>query len=118
METAFRTLTCGEPRPEHVGREVTLSGWVHRRRDLGQLIFLDLRDRYGITQVVMDAQESSEAHGVASDVRSEFVVKVAGTLATRLPGTENRKLATGEVELRAGDDRDPVGREDAALPDQ
>jgi aspartyl-tRNA synthetase len=101
MRTSFRDVTCGDPGPEHVGREVALSGWVHRRRDLGQLIFLDLRDRYGITQVVIDAQESPEAHAVASGVRSEFVVQVRGTIATRLTGTENRKLPTGEVELRA-----------------
>ncbi len=100
MATSYRTLTCGDSRPDHVGREVTLSGWVHRRRDLGQLIFLDLRDRYGITQVVVDAQESPAAHAVASTVRTEFVVRVEGTLAARLPGTENPKLATGDVELR------------------
>ncbi|HEV8053854.1 MAG TPA: aspartate--tRNA ligase, partial [Candidatus Limnocylindrales bacterium] len=101
MRTAFRDLTCGDPRPEHVGRQVVLSGWVHRRRDLGQLIFLDLRDRYGISQVVVDAKESPQAHGVASGVRSEFVVQIRGTVAIRLPGTENARLATGEVELRA-----------------
>lgn len=101
METAFRTLTCGDARPEHVGRALSLAGWVHRRRDLGQLIFLDLRDRYGITQVVVDSQESREAHAVASTVRTEFVVRVEGILAERLSGTANPKLATGDVELRA-----------------
>ncbi|MDQ3869996.1 MAG: OB-fold nucleic acid binding domain-containing protein, partial [Chloroflexota bacterium] len=100
MSTAYRTLTCGDARTEHVGREVSLAGWVHRRRDLGQLIFLDLRDRYGITQVVFDAQESRDAHSVASTVRNEYVVRVQGSLARRLSGTENRRLATGEVELR------------------
>jgi aspartyl-tRNA synthetase len=74
---------------------------VHRRRDLGQLIFLDLRDRYGLTQVVIDARESPEAHAVASIVRTEFVLRATGTLARRLAGTENPKLETGEVELRA-----------------
>jgi aspartyl-tRNA synthetase len=101
MQTSLRDLTCGDARPEHVGRELALAGWVHRRRDLGQLIFLDLRDRYGITQVVIDAKESPEAHGAASGVRNEFVVHVRGTLAARMPGTENPKLATGAVELRA-----------------
>ena len=101
MRTSLRDLTCGEARPEHVGRSVTLSGWVHRRRDLGQLIFLDLRDRYGITQVVADARESPDAHRIASGVRSEFVISVTGTVATRIAGTENEKLATGDVELRA-----------------
>jgi aspartyl-tRNA synthetase len=101
METAYRTLTCGDARADHVGREVSLAGWVHRRRDLGQLIFLDLRDRYGVTQVVIDARESPEAHAVATTVRTEFVLRATGTLARRLAGTENAKLETGEVELRA-----------------
>jgi aspartyl-tRNA synthetase len=100
MHTTYRDLTCGEARREHIGRRLALAGWVHRRRDLGQLIFLDLRDRHGITQVVIDARESPAAHAAAGDVRSEFVVRVAGTVAARLPGTENAKLATGEVELR------------------
>ncbi len=103
MKTFYRDLTCGDARPEHIGREVTLSGWVNRRRDLGSLIFLDLRDRYGITQVVIDEKESAAAHATASDVRSEFVLRVHGTLAARLPGTENAKLATGALELRASD---------------
>ncbi|MGH2408574.1 MAG: OB-fold nucleic acid binding domain-containing protein, partial [Candidatus Limnocylindrales bacterium] len=62
METTYRDLTCGAPRREHIGRRLSLAGWVHRRRDLGQLIFLDLRDRYGISQVVIDATESPAAH--------------------------------------------------------
>ncbi|MFO1540530.1 MAG: aspartate--tRNA ligase [Chloroflexota bacterium] len=101
MKTSLRDLTCGDARPEAVGRTVSLAGWVHRRRDLGQLIFLDLRDRYGITQVVVDAQEAADAHGVASGVRTEYVVRVTGSIAARLAGTENPKLATGAVELRA-----------------
>ena len=101
MQTTFRDLTCGDARAEHVGRTTTLSGWVHRRRDLGQLIFLDLRDRYGITQVVVDAQEAPDAHAVASGVRSEYVVSVTGAISARLAGTENPKLATGTIELRA-----------------
>jgi aspartyl-tRNA synthetase len=101
MRTSLRDLTCGEARPEHVGREIALAGWVHRRRDLGQLIFLDLRDRYGITQVIVDAQEAADAHAVASEVRPEYVLRVEGAIARRLEGTENPKLATGEVELRA-----------------
>jgi aspartyl-tRNA synthetase len=101
MRTSYRDLTCADARPEHEGRSIALAGWVHRRRDMGQLIFIDLRDRYGITQVVVDAQESPEAHAIASDVRSEYVLRVEGTIARRLAGTENPKLATGEVELRA-----------------
>ncbi|MDQ3448593.1 MAG: aspartate--tRNA ligase, partial [Chloroflexota bacterium] len=101
MQTSFRDLTCGDARHEHAGRDLSLAGWVHRRRDLGQLIFLDLRDRYGITQVVIDAAESPQAHGIASTVRSEFTIRVSGSLALRLAGTENPKLATGQIELRA-----------------
>ncbi len=103
MDTSFRDMTCADPRSADAGRVVALAGWVNRRRDLGHLIFLDLRDRYGITQVVIDAQESPEAHSVASTVRPEFVIGVRGTIARRLPGTENGKLATGDVELRATD---------------
>jgi aspartyl-tRNA synthetase len=101
LRTSLRDLTCADARLEHVGRAISLSGWVDRRRDLGQLIFLDLRDRYGITQVVIDAQEAPEAHKVASAVRTEFVVRVEGTIAARLPGSENPRLPTGAVELRA-----------------
>src|SRR4249919_3195586 len=103
MHTSIRDLTCADPRPADAGRVVALAGWVHRRRDLAQLIFLDLRDRYGITQVVVDAQESPGAHEVASTVRPEFVLKVHGRIAARLAGTENARLATGDVELRASD---------------
>ncbi len=101
MQTSYRDLTCGDARPDHAGREVSLAGWVHRRRDLGQLIFLDLRDRYGITQVVVDAAQSPEAHRIASEVRNEYTVRVQGGVHRRLAGTENPKLPTGEVELRA-----------------
>jgi aspartyl-tRNA synthetase len=101
MKTAYRDITCADASLQLVGREVSLAGWVHRRRDMGQLIFLDLRDRYGITQVVIDAKESPEAHAAASEVRNEFVLRVRGTIAKRLEGTENPKLATGAVELRA-----------------
>ncbi len=101
VQTSFRDLTCGDARPEYAGRPVKLSGWVNRRRDLGNLIFLDVRDRYGVTQVVVDVSESPDAHTVASTVRNEFVVQAQGTLTTRLPGTENASLPTGQVELRA-----------------
>jgi aspartyl-tRNA synthetase len=101
LATPYRSHTCGELRASDAGSEVRLAGWVHRRRDLGQLIFLDLRDRYGITQVVVDAETAREAHGVASTLRSEDVVAVDGAIATRLAGTENAKLATGSIELRA-----------------
>jgi aspartyl-tRNA synthetase len=101
MRTSYRDITCDDARPAHEGRRVTLAGWVHRQRDLGQLVFLDLRDRYGITQVVADASESPEAHAVAGALRNEYVVQVEGRISRRLAGTENPRLATGEVELRA-----------------
>jgi aspartyl-tRNA synthetase len=102
-QTSFRTLTCADARLDAVGQPATLAGWVNRRRDLGQLIFLDLRDRYGITQVVIDNADSPEAHAVAESVRSEYVVRVSGTITKRLSGMQNDKLDTGEVELRATD---------------
>jgi aspartyl-tRNA synthetase len=101
MQTSYRTLTCADARLEHAGQSATLAGWVNRRRDLGHLIFFDLRDRYGITQVVIDAQESPLAHTVASSVRSEFVLRVSGVIAPRTAGSANARLATGQVELRA-----------------
>ena len=101
MKTSYRTLTCADARLDLAGQSVTLAGWVNRRRDLGQLIFLDLRDRYGITQVVIDAAESPVAHEVASGVRSEYVLRVQGTITPRTAGSENARLLTGQVELRA-----------------
>ena len=101
LATPYRTHTCGELRATDAGTVGRLSGWVHRRRDHGHLIFLDLRDRHGLTQVVIDAEESRAAHEAASRVRPEFVVTVDGTVARRLAGTENARLATGEIELRA-----------------
>ncbi len=103
MQTSYRTLTCVDARLEHAGKSATIAGWVNRRRDLGQLIFLDLRDRYGITQVVIDVAESPAAHEVASGVRSEYVLRVRGTIAPRTAGSENPRLATGQVELRASE---------------
>ncbi len=103
MQTSYRTLTCADARLDRAGQPATLAGWVNRRRDLGQLIFLDMRDRYGITQVVIDAAESPLAHEVASSVRSEYVLRVRGTIAPRTAGSENARLATGQVELRASE---------------
>jgi aspartyl-tRNA synthetase len=101
LATAYRTHTCGELRAADVGAQATLSGWVHRRRDMGSLIFIDLRDRHGLTQVVVDASEAKAAHEAAVGVRQEFVVRVTGSVAARRPGTENVRLATGAIELRA-----------------
>ena len=99
--STYRTHSCGELRAADAGREARLSGWVHRRRDHGQLIFLDLRDRYGVTQVVIDGADAPDAHAVASRVRPEFVVTAVGNVAKRLEGTENKRLETGEIELQA-----------------
>jgi aspartyl-tRNA synthetase len=101
LATSYRTHSAGQLRASDAGAKVRLAGWVHRRRDLGQLIFLDIRDRDGITQVVVDKAERPEVHAAASRVRTEFTVCVEGEVARRLAGTENPKLPTGEIELRA-----------------
>lgn len=97
----YRTHTCGEPRPEHAGQEVLLAGWVHRRRDHGPLIFIDLRDRYGITQVVFDAATAPEAHAVASEARAEYVMQVRGLVGSRPAESINPDIPTGAIEVRA-----------------
>ena len=103
LATPYRTHTAGQLRASDAGTDARLAGWVHRRRDHGRLIFLDIRDRHGITQVVIDRTASPVAHETASRVRSEYVVSVAGEVAPRLPGTENPRMPTGEIELRATD---------------
>jgi aspartyl-tRNA synthetase len=92
-------VTCGSLRAADAGESVTLNGWVHRRRDLGGLIFIDLRDRYGLTQVVFNPQVAPDAHRLASDLRNEYVLRVGGLVRRRPEGTENPKLATGEIEV-------------------
>ncbi len=101
LATPYRTHTDGELRASDAGSEARLAGWVHRRRDHGQLIFLDLRDRHGLTQIVVDQTDAPAAHEQASRIRPEYVVTVRGEVARRLPGTENPKLPTGDIELRA-----------------
>lgn len=101
LEVQYRTNTCGELNTENIGQPVTLAGWVNRRRDHGGLVFLDIRDRYGITQVICDPERSPEAHRVASELRSEYVIQVTGTVVHRLPGTENPHLSTGAIEVAA-----------------
>jgi aspartyl-tRNA synthetase len=97
----YRTHTCGELRPEHAGQETQLAGWVHRRRDHGPLIFIDLRDRYGLTQVVFDSATAPEAHAIASQARSEYVLQVRGLVGKRPDEAINPDLATGAIEVRA-----------------
>lgn len=84
----------------HLGQSVTLSGWVNRRRDHGGLIFIDLRDRFGITQLVFDPQKNPSIHSFAESLRSEWVISVKGSVIPRRPGMENLKLSTGEIEIQ------------------
>ncbi|MGB2582586.1 MAG: aspartate--tRNA ligase [Dehalococcoidia bacterium] len=99
--TALRTHYCGDLRKEHVGQEVTIAGWVNRRRDHGGLIFIDLRDREGIVQAVFNPETSAANHSIANELRNEYVVQVRGRVSLRPQGTDNRNLSTGDVELVA-----------------
>ncbi len=97
----YRTYTCGELRATHANQQVTLAGWVHRRRDHGGVIFLDLRDRYGIVQVTVNPNLSKETLDAVSNVRMEWVLQVTGTVQRRPAGMQNPKMQTGEVEVIA-----------------
>ncbi len=94
----MRSHYCGDLRAEHIGEDITLSGWVHRRRDHGGVIFLDLRDREGITQVVFDP-DREESFNLADSVRNEYVVEVRGTVRARPEGTANSEMGTGAIEV-------------------
>ncbi|MDY4041401.1 MAG: aspartate--tRNA ligase [Collinsella sp.] len=101
---AMHTHTCGELTAEHIGSEVTLTGWVWRRRDHGGLIFVDLRDRAGVTQISFDPEHSGgTAFHTAETIRSEWPIKVVGTVRRRPEGMENAKLATGDIEVLISD---------------
>ena len=97
----YKDTNCGEPRESTVGSLITVAGWVHRRRDHGNLIFIDLRDRSGLLQVVFNPEYSKAAHELAGSLRSEWVVQITGKIVRRLPGAENPELPTGTVELSA-----------------
>src|SRR6476660_4585582 len=94
-----RTHNCNELRKTDIGKQVTLAGWVHGSRDHGGVIFIDLRDRTGLTQVVFRPEENAEIAKRSHQLRSEDVIQVVGKVAPRLPGTENSKLATGDIEV-------------------
>ena len=98
---AIDRTTCGELRLDDAGEKVSLEGWVNRRRDLGGLIFIDLRDRFGITQVVFKPEIAKDAHEAAGDLRNEYVIRVDGLVRQRPEGTANPKMPTGDVEVEA-----------------
>src|SRR5512147_1344276 len=97
----LKSHTCGELTLANVGQRVTLAGWVNRRRDHGGLIFIDLRDRFGVSQVTIDIDKAPEAHAIATQARSEYVVQVQGTVAARPEGLRNPNLSTGDIEVLA-----------------
>jgi len=97
--SAWRDLLCGEPRAERVGETLTLAGWAARRRDHGGLVFVDLRDRTGVTQLVINPEHAPAAAELAKEIRNEFVLQARGALVARSPETVNPKMETGEVEL-------------------
>ena len=95
----YRTNTCGELKKENVGEKITLAGWVHRRRDHGGIIFIDLRDQYGLTQIKFDPAINKEAHHLAEDLRSEWVIKITGEVLARPADMINKKISTGTIEV-------------------
>ncbi len=99
----YRTHTCGQLRDDNNGESVRLAGWVHSRRDHGGVIFIDLRDRYGLTQIVFDPNNNPDVHNNADKLRSEWVIQIEGTVRRRPDGQKNEKMATGEVEVLVTD---------------
>lgn len=98
-----RTHTCGELRADHIGNEITLSGWVNKRRDFGGFIFVDVRDRYGMTQLVFDPNKNPEVYGIAEKLRSEWVISIRGKVIARAPGMANPKMGTGDIEIEVSE---------------
>lgn len=99
MSEYLRSHHCAQLRIEHLNQQVKLSGWVHRRRDHGGLIFIDLRDYHGLTQLVFDPQKNSSSHTLAHKLRSEWVISISGTVIKRAAGMTNPKMQTGEIEI-------------------
>ena len=123
--SGFTAPHCGSLRASDIGREVEVYGWVARRRDQGGLIFIDLRDRWGAVQVVFNQSLTPSAHATAAGLRSEYVVRVKGIVARRPAGSENPRMATGEVEVAAADlevvnasETTPFPIEDLEEPDE
>jgi aspartyl-tRNA synthetase len=98
-----KTHSCGELREEHVGKQVVLMGWVAKKRDFGVFTFIDLRDRDGVTQIVVSEETDRDAHAKAKNARGEYVVAVKGEVFSRAEGTHNAKLATGDIEVHASE---------------
>ena len=99
MNFKKRTHNCGELRQENIDEHVVLNGWVDNRRDLGGVIFIDLRDRFGITQVVFEPTYNNKAHELGKSLRSEFVISIEGKVRKRPPETDNPKIPTGHVDV-------------------
>src|SRR5687768_1486193 len=103
LGTLQRTHTCGELRESDVSKQVVLMGWVAKKRDFGVFTFIDLRDRYGMTQVVVSSEDAAAAHAKAKGLRGEFVIAVKGEVVARAKGTHNKKLATGDIEVKVSE---------------
>jgi aspartyl-tRNA synthetase len=123
--SGFTAPHCGSLRAADAGRELELYGWVARRRDHGGLIFIDLRDRWGAVQVVFNPTKAPQAHAIASELRAEYVVRVKGSVGRRPAGSENPRMATGEVEVTASElevinasETTPFPIEDQEEPDE
>ena len=99
LKTSMRTHTNGELTKKHVGEEVTLCGWVNSRRDHGGIIFIDLRDRYGFTQIIFDPEFNKDIHKAADSLRREDCIQVTGKVKERKKGMTNPNLSTGEIEV-------------------
>ncbi len=97
----YKTHTCGEVSTKHIGEEVTLAGWVHRYRDHGGILFADLRDRFGVVQVVLDPDQLKDQFKIAEQIRAEWVVQIVGVVRARPAGAENPNMTTGSIEVSA-----------------